>query len=361
MQRPDVGTVGRALTRLAPSGEIEVAGLRYSARSERGEIGVGSEVVVTGFGFGTTGLLVREHSRIDGPARAESDSSSAHRAEDGPTPAAEERAGIRAERSAAPDRRPRNRVWRLLGAVVAVLVLIGAGGYGLVAILQMPDVWIFVNDVNTRELTVLVDGSPTPLQSKSGTHFRCRSGTRNITIQRGGTTVFNETKTLRPPANGKVSKYLLSLGDLGFYYTFEREYGSFEASLNKLRNDIHNSLRPSHAVFPQTEEEKIDTLYRQQLDALRKFRFQAVEGKWLEVNAYHYILQYPSSLARVNPSKMKSTLRAIVPALSREHYERMKRLNDTHRPSQEDVKFLDDFLYMIQNSGGSTEPFEDTE
>jgi hypothetical protein len=49
MQLPSPGSVGRALTRLAPSGNIEVDGSIYPARSDGDEIAEGSEVVVTGF------------------------------------------------------------------------------------------------------------------------------------------------------------------------------------------------------------------------------------------------------------------------------------------------------------------------
>ena len=49
MQRPASGSVGQALTPLTPTGNVEVDGESFPARSERGVIAAGRRVVVTGF------------------------------------------------------------------------------------------------------------------------------------------------------------------------------------------------------------------------------------------------------------------------------------------------------------------------
>jgi hypothetical protein len=65
MKRPASGSVGQALTPLTPEGSVEVAGESYPARSERGEIAAGRQVVVTG--FDPRCLFVREF--VPEPAR----------------------------------------------------------------------------------------------------------------------------------------------------------------------------------------------------------------------------------------------------------------------------------------------------
>jgi hypothetical protein len=62
--RPAVGSLGRALGRLAPSGQVEVLGATHSARTTGATIDAGRDILVTG--FDPFGLIVREatHSEV---------------------------------------------------------------------------------------------------------------------------------------------------------------------------------------------------------------------------------------------------------------------------------------------------------
>jgi hypothetical protein len=60
---PAVGSVGRALDRLAPSGQVEVLGTAHSARTGGETIDTGRAILVTG--FDPPDLLVREATPAD--------------------------------------------------------------------------------------------------------------------------------------------------------------------------------------------------------------------------------------------------------------------------------------------------------
>jgi hypothetical protein len=56
--RPAVGTLGRTLGRLSPSGQVEVLGTTHPARTAGEPIDAGRDILITG--FDPFGLLVRE-------------------------------------------------------------------------------------------------------------------------------------------------------------------------------------------------------------------------------------------------------------------------------------------------------------
>jgi hypothetical protein len=61
--RPAVGSLGRALDKLDPSGQVEILGAAYAARTAGETIDPGRNILVTG--FDPLGLLVREASLAD--------------------------------------------------------------------------------------------------------------------------------------------------------------------------------------------------------------------------------------------------------------------------------------------------------
>jgi hypothetical protein len=61
--RPAVGSLGRAVSKLAPSGRVEVLGATHPARTAANPIDAGRDILVTG--FDPFGLLVREATPAD--------------------------------------------------------------------------------------------------------------------------------------------------------------------------------------------------------------------------------------------------------------------------------------------------------